>query len=154
MEATKAALIAVLGKLGPKDKFDVVSFNDLVHPYASGLVAATPLEVSNAQDWVRQLTPMYSTNIYDAMQHAFRLAGRGSFDKYYVAGVDTIFLLTDGAPTTPDGRLDSTDRVLEGVRQWNSTGRIVIHTIGIGKDINDVFLKKMAAENHGTFVQQ
>jgi hypothetical protein len=154
MEATKAALIAVLGKLGPKDKFDVVSFNDLVHPYASGLVAATPLEVSNAQDWVHQLSPMYSTNIYDAMQHAIRLAGRGSFDKYYVAGVDTIFLLTDGAPTTPDGRLDSTDRVLEGVRQWNSTGRIVIHTIGIGKDINDVFLKKMAAENHGTFVQQ
>ena len=154
MEAMKAALIAVLGKLGPKDKFNVVSFNDLVHPYASGLVVATPLEISNAQDWVRQLTPMNSTNIYEAMEQAFCFAGRGSFDKYYASGVDTIFLLTDGAPTKSDGQPDSTDRVLEGIRQWNSTGRVIVHTIGVGKEINDTFLKKIAAENHGTFVQQ
>ena len=154
MEATKAALIAVLGKLGPKDKFNVVSFNDLVHPYATGLVAATPIEVSSAQDWVRQLAPMNSTNIYEAMEQAFRFAGRGSFDKYYPSGVDTIFLLTDGAPTTPDGQADSTDRVLEGIRTWNATGRVIVHTIGIGKEISDTFLKKIAAENHGTFVQQ
>jgi len=154
MEATKAALIAVLGKLGPKDKFNVVSFNDLVHSYASGLVVATPIEISNAQDWVRQLTPMNSTNIYEAMEQAFRLAGRGSFDKYYPSGVDTIFLLTDGAPTTPENKPDSTDRILEGVRQWNSTGRVVVHTIGVGRDVDPTFLKCLAAQNHGTFVQQ
>jgi hypothetical protein len=154
MEASKVALIDVLGKLGPKDQFDVVAFSDQIHPYAPGLRAAAPMEVANAQEFVRQLVPANCTNIHDAMQEAFRLAGRGAFDKWYASGVDTIFLLTDGAPTTPDNTPDSTDAVLEAVRQWNPAKRVVIHTIGIGKDINDVFLKQLSVENGGRFVQQ
>jgi hypothetical protein len=154
MEATKAALVTVLGKLAPKDKFAIIGFNDLVHPYENGLRVATPLEIDNARDWVQKLGAQNSTNIFDALQEAFRLAGRGSFDKYYESGVDTIFLLTDGAPTTLDGQPDSTLRVIEGVRQWNAAKRVILHTIGIGKEINADFLRKLANENGGTFVQQ
>jgi hypothetical protein len=154
MEASKSALIDVLGRLGPKDQFDVIAFSDQVHPYAPGLRAASPSEISCAQDFVKQLTPANCTNIHGAMQEAFRLAGRGAFDKWYASGVDTIFLLTDGAPTTPDNKLDSTDAIVEAVRQWNPSKRVVIHAIGIGKDINDSFLKQLARENGGRFVQQ
>jgi VWA domain-containing protein len=154
MEASKTALIDVLGRLGPKDQFDVIAFSDQIHPYAPGLRAASPTEVVCAQDFVKKLEPANCTNIKGAMQEAFRLAGRGAFDKWYASGVDTIFLLTDGAPTTPDNKLDSTDAVLESVRQWNPNRRVVIHTIGIGKDVNDVFLKQLASENGGRFVWQ
>lgn len=154
MEASKTALVDVLGRLGPKDRFDVIAFSDQVHPYATGLRAATPAEIAGAQEFVKQLVPNNCTNIHDAMQEAFRLAGRGAFDKWYASGVDTIFLLTDGAPTTPDDKPDSTDAVLDSVREWNPCRRVVIHTIGIGKDINDVFLKQLARENGGRFVQQ
>lgn len=154
MEATKEALIEVLGKLGKDDKFAIVCFNDVVVPYAKAMTPATPAEIKKAQAWVRALAPLQTTNIHDALEQAFALAGRGAQDKYYKSVVDTIFLLTDGSPTKPDNTPDSTERILESVRRWNPTKHVVIHTIGIGKGLNVPFLQQIAKENGGRFVQQ
>ncbi len=154
MEATKEALIEVLGKLTKGDKFSIVCFNDVVVPYSKGMLVATPAEIRKAQDWVRALQPLQTTNIHDALEQAFALAGRGAQDKYYKSVVDTIFLLTDGSPTKPDNTPDSTERILESVRRWNPTKHVVIHTIGIGKALNTTFLQQIASENGGRFVQQ
>ena len=154
MEATKDALIEVLGKLTKDDRFNVVCFNDVVVPYLTTMVAGTGKEIQKAQAWVRALQPASTTNIHDAMQEAFKLAGRGAADKYYKSNVDTIFLLTDGSPTRPDNQPDSTERILDSVRRWNPTKHVVIHTIGIGKDLNVTFLQQIARENGGRFVQQ
>ena len=154
MEATKDALIEVLGKLTRDQRFDVVAFNDLPYVFSPRLLAGTPGEVRKAQEWVRGLAGASSTNIHDALDEAFRLAGRGLRDKHYRSAVDTIFLLTDGTPTNVDGSLDSTDRVLQAVRRWNPARHVVIHTIGIGREINVPFLQQLARENGGRFVQQ
>lgn len=154
MEATKDALVEVLGKLTKDDRFNIVCFNDVVVPYLPAMVPGTGKEVQKAQAWVRALQPASTTNIHDAMQEAFKLAGRGVADKYYKSNVDTIFLLTDGSPTRPDNQPDSTARILDSVRRWNPTKHVVIHTIGIGKDLNVTFLQQIAKENGGRFVQQ
>jgi len=154
MEATKDALIEVLGKLTKEDKFNVVCFNDVVLPWQKSMTIATPKTVQQAQAWVRELQANGTTNIHDAMQEAFRLAGRGAEDKYYKCAVDTIFLLTDGSPTRADNQPDSTERILEAVRRWNPVKHVVIHTIGIGKELNSGFLQQIAKENGGRFVQQ
>jgi Mg-chelatase subunit ChlD len=154
MEATKDALIEVLGKLTKEDKFNVVCFNDVVLPYLKSMTVATPKEIAKAQEWVRALHPASTTNIHDAMQEAFRLAGMGAQDKYYKSAVDTIFLLTDGSPTRADNQPDSTERILEACRRWNPVKHVVIHTIGIGKELNAPFLQQIAKENGGRFVQQ
>ncbi len=154
MEATKEALIEVLGKLTKDDKFAIVCFNDVVVPYAKAMTPATPAEIKKAQAWVKALAPLQTTNIHDALEQAFALAGRGAQDKYYKSVVDTIFLLTDGSPTKPDNTPDSTERILESVRRWNPTKHVVIHTIGIGKGLNVNFLQQIAKENGGRFVQQ
>jgi Mg-chelatase subunit ChlD len=154
MEATKAALIEVLGKLDSKDRFNIVCFNDLVTPYSDRLLEAKSGEIKAAQEWVSKLVASQSTNIHDAMAAAFKLAGRGARDKYYKSAVDTIFLLTDGSPTTNDGKIDSTDRILASVREWNPHKHVVVHTIGIGKDLNDAFLQRIADENGGRYVKQ
>jgi hypothetical protein len=54
-------------------------------------------------------------------------------------------VLTDGAPTTPEGKLDSTDKILASCRTWNPLQRVVIHCIAIGRDLNVEFLQKLAA---------
>ena len=83
---------------------------------------------------------------------SFRFAGRGAHDKYYDLGVDTIFLLTDGTPTTTDGKQDSTEKIIKAVERWNPYRRVVVHTIGIGEKINRPFLERLAADNGGRFV--
>jgi hypothetical protein len=82
---------------------------------------------------------------------AFRLAGLGARDKNYELGADTIFLLSDGSPTTPDGQLDDWEKIIRAVREWNKLKRVVIHTIGIGGH-NVAFMSTLASENGGTYV--
>ena len=153
MEATKAALIAVLGKLEPRHRFDIVCFNDVVRAHAPALLEARASEVKRAQAWVAELQASDATNIHDALQQAFRLGGRGAQDRYYPSAVDTIFLLTDGTPTWNDGELDETERIHAAVQAWNPLRHVVVHTIGIGRDVNASFLRRLARENGGSYVQ-
>jgi uncharacterized protein YegL len=114
---------------------------------------ATKEATARAQAFVKTLQPASSTNIHDSLEQGFQLAGRGSKDKHYGVEIDTVFLLTDGSPTRPDGKPDSTEKILTGVRAWNALKRITIHCIAIGKDLNEQFLRQLASENGGEFKQ-
>ena len=64
-------------------------------------------------------------------------SGRGVGDRYYEPEVDTMFFLSDGAPTIPklneSGiRQDDSDRILRAVARWNALGRVRIHAVGLG----------------------
>ena len=48
------------------------------------------------------LRPNGPTNLYDALQAALGFGGRGLYDKYYGAGFDTLYVITDGAQNDPD----------------------------------------------------
>lgn len=153
LEACKGELIGALGRLEKDAEFNLLWYNDLPHLYSPKMLQATKPAISTAQDYIRQLTPNSSTNIYDSLKVAFELAGQGSKDKYYGVNMDTIFLLTDGSPTKPDGKADSTQKILDAVRDWNALKRITIHAIGIGRGINTGFLQQLASENNGEFRQ-
>ena len=86
------------------------------------------------------------------------MAGRGLKDKYYDPGVDTIFLLSDGAPTTDSvdkAEPMEPDQILTAVRDWNQLKRIQIHAIAIDPRIGSGafvrFMKSLARENKGTY---
>lgn len=153
LEGCKKELIRALGLLQPRQKFDVLWYNDVPHLWEPQMQAATKDNVARAQAMVAALQAASSTNIYDSLQLGFGLVGRGTHDKYYGVELDTIFLLTDGSPTKPDGKLDSTDKILQGVQQWNPLHRVTIHTIGIGGELNRPFLEDLARENGGEFKQ-
>ena len=97
-------------------------------------------------------------NTYDALEQAFNTAGRGSFDRYYALQADTVFLLSDGAPTIqkltgPGLNPDNKDAILAAVRRWNPFRRIVVHSIGLGLNKKRrVFMEKLAKENGGRCV--
>lgn len=153
LEACKFELTRALEKLRPGQKFAILWYNDLPHFWEPKMQPATPETVARAQAFVKTLHPASSTNIHDSLEQCFKLVGRGSKDKYYGVELDTIFLLTDGSPTTPDGKLDSTDKILLGVRAWNPLKRVTIHCIAMGKDLNEQFLRQLASENGGEFKQ-
>ncbi len=151
LEACKKELIQALQRLRPEQKFGVLYYNDLPFLWQPKMLPATKENVAQAVAAVQKLQPAQSTNIHDSLEMGFGLVGRGSKDKYYGVELDTIFLLTDGSPTTPDGKLDSTEKIIAGVRSWNVLKRITIHCIGIGKGLNEPFLSQLASENGGEF---
>lgn len=151
LEACKAELVRALGLLRPEQKFAILWFNDLPHWYEQKMQPATKDNVAKAQAFVKGLKHASSTNIHDSLEQAFTLVGRGARDKYYGVELDTVFLLTDGSPTKPDGSLDSTEEILVSTRSWNPLKRVTIHAIAIGRDLNEGFLRQLASENGGEF---
>ena len=127
------------------------------------MLKASKKNIRRAHKWVDDLQLEYQTNVHDAMELAFLLAGRGASDHYYPTQVDTVFVLSDGWPTTTihNGRVghDNPPQILYAVDRWNPLGRIAIHTIGLGlRDGGGVqsprgFLRQLARRNGGKFVE-
>jgi Mg-chelatase subunit ChlD len=132
--------------------FGLIVYNSEVRRFRAEMVPATPANKDAAAGFIAELRHANTTNIYDALRESFQMAGDGSKKKDTRVRVDTIFLLSDGAPTTPDAENDDVERILQAVREWNALGRVTIHTIGIGKDLKFSFLQALAEENGGTFV--
>lgn len=96
------------------------------------------------------LRPAGRTNLHDALDAALDFGGRGMHDKYYAAGFDTLYVITDGAPTT--GKVVDKDEIRRRVRECNQLRRIAIQCVTFGDKNDTEFLAAMAAENGGRHI--
>ena len=158
IDVAKHELKKALKKLPRKAKFNIIAFNHAVLVWKDTMMDATDGNKEDALKWVRALKPSGSTYIDGALRMAFRIAGLGAMDKQYPeVNADTIVLLSDGAPTDnsfPESKLMDPNVILEHVRTWNRYKRVVVHTIGVDLVEGIDFLKKLAAENDGTYVDR
>ena len=146
-----------------------MSFANKARSFEAEMQPATPENVAAAVAWIEALKLELQTNVYDALELAFQLAGRGVGDRYYEPTADTVFFLSDGAPTIPQLKSggmtqDDSERILGAVARWNALGRVRIHAVALGlqkrtKERNKkgrlwpyVFLKRLAEENGGRVV--
>jgi hypothetical protein len=150
MEIAQNELRRAIGRLPPGSRFSMIFYNHAVRLWAPELREATPKARKEALEAVAALRPSGATFTLGALREAFALAAKEG------AEVDTIFLLSDGAPTDdslPEAKVMDPGIILDAVRVWNRHGGIVIHTIAI--DLPDTyFLKTLAAENGGVFVER
>ncbi len=102
--------------------------------------------------YVKMLKAGGGTNISDALETALDLAGPGTSDSTKALNVQTIFLLTDGVPSA--GKYTSTADILSHVNEWNKLKRVKIHAIGLGKDQDKDFMRKLADQNHGKYIDK
>src|SRR5690606_20020863 len=96
------------------------------------------------------LRPNGPTNLYDALQAALGFGGRGLYDKYYGAGFDTLYVITDGAPTA--GPITDKLEIRKRVREANQLRKVAIHCITFGDKNDTNFLGPMAEENGGRHI--
>lgn len=170
-DACRRELRRALRGLTPDKRFNLVSFANKARCFAPAVLPATDANVERAIAWVDGLELEFQTNVFDALELAFQLAGRGVTDRYYETSVETMFFLSDGAPTIPKlgaGGIvrDDSERILAAVARWNALGRVRVHAVALGlqkrsKDRNKkgqlwpyVFLSKLAAQNGGELVLQ
>lgn len=150
LRAAQNELANAVKALRPTDKFGIVVYNDIVVRWEPGLLEASDVNKQAAFDFIESLVAVNSTNIFDALETAFDIAGFGARDKNYASGCDTIFFLSDGSPTS--GRVVDPGGILSKVREWNSTKKVVVHAIGLGREHNRAFMERLARENGGEYV--
>ena len=126
----------------------------------AGLEKVMPATDANKKEvykWIRALKPKGNTYIDGALRMGFEMAGLVNFDKAYPEiHVDTIVLLSDGAPTDNsfNAKFMKPEIILQHVREWNAKRHVVIHCIGVDIVETIEFMRKLAEENGGTYVDR
>ena len=155
IEIAKSILKHAIEGLDKNAHFNIIAFNHSVTQWKDKMTLANPAGKEDAYAWIRDFPPKGSTYVDGALRMAFKLAGLGAFDKEYAPGVDTIFVLSDGAPTDnsfPNSVLMPPDEILGHVREWNLQKRVIINCVGIDNVVVGIqFLKDLAAQNGGTY---
>lgn len=167
--AEVAATVAkVMRSLPDLSQFQVVIFAEkasfLLGEENSWITYDVQTSATRVEQALNQLKPRGGTNMYSAFQAAFR---------FRAAGLDTIYLLSDGLPNMGEGvapevarnlkEFDLSERLAKHIRrtmntEWNSkvsvNPRVRINTIGFFYESPDVgsFLWALARENDGSFV--
>ncbi|MCF6239811.1 MAG: VWA domain-containing protein [Bacteroidales bacterium] len=150
-KAKKELMPAIRG-LSEDKWFTIIVFENRVKKWRKNLVQATSANKNLAIAYLENLHSGGGTNLSDALEEAFQLAGSGATDANAELGVETIFLLSDGSPTA--GKITNTNQILEEIGKWNSAQRVKIHTIGLGEDCDKDFMKKIAEQNSGQFIDK
>lgn len=158
IDVAKHELKKAIEKLPKTAKFSMIAYNHATLVWKDVPVDASPANKEDAYKWIRDFKPSGSTYTDGALRTAFRIAGLGAIDKAYPEVlVDTIVLVSDGAPTdnAPDAsKLMDHSIILQHVREWNAQKRVVIHCIAVDMTHGNDFMQKLAAENGGHFVDR
>jgi len=144
IEQAKAALKFCLNNLNPRDRFNVIAFNEDVRRWESDMRHSTRDNIKSAEAFVNDFKADGGTNINDALRSALELFDT-SLD--YVAVPKIIIFLTDGLPTVGETNIE---KILANVKAKNA-GHLNarIFDFGVGVDYNAHLLDKLALQNHG-----
>ncbi|MHC4958439.1 MAG: VWA domain-containing protein [Planctomycetota bacterium] len=132
-------VLKVAKRLGRRAKINVIMFESDVHPWKKGLVSVTEQSRRALAKYLNNLGPTGGTNLYDGLELALNHAG-----------CDTIFLLSDGAPTA--GKYVNDLDIVREARRINELKRITIHTVSLGRESS--LLRQLADEHGGRYVRR
>jgi len=131
----RRALANALGRLKPRDRFNIVAFNNQARWLKPGLQPAVEGAVADAQRQVRQLNAGGGTNILAALQLAL---GAGAGEGY----LRQVVFMTDGA-------VGNEDQLFQYIN--DHLGDTRLFTVGIGSAPNSHFMRKAAQFGRGSF---
>jgi HEAT repeat protein len=139
LEVAVEQTIEVIGTLGKNARFNVIFFETAIHPWQKQLVKVGPQTRAAAKKHLESKRPTGGTNLYDGLEIAL-----------LTKGVDTIYLLSDGAPGS--GKFVKHEDILREVEKINRTRKIAIHCVAVGFD--SPLMKDLAAQNGGQYVRR
>jgi len=135
MDKMKEELKYMIASINENRSFGFVLFPHDAYP-GKGVSKANESFKRRATSYVEKLEPTGTTPISEAMEHAFKRV-------VVKNNVDTIYLLSDGAPNKPAAEVRA---LINGL---NGGYYVQIHTVSIGADSQ--FLKDVAADNEGNY---
>lgn len=148
----KRQLIPVIKGLPEDSFFSIITFENDIKTWKSTLVQANSTNKTVAVALIQDLESGGGTNIFDALEEAFKMAGKGAKDNNVLPEVDEIFLLTDGQPSA--GKYTSPNDIIAKVSDMNLLKRVKVNAIGLGQDKDPKFLEELARKNNGTYIDK
>ncbi|KAG7229604.1 hypothetical protein INR49_012643 [Caranx melampygus] len=146
MRQTREALLEILKDIYEEDYFALVEFDDQIAAWRDTLSKATKQNVSEAMDYVRQLSSRGGTNINDAVLRGVEMLITDKREnRVPERNVDMIILLTDGSPNSGESR---PSKIQENVRNAIG-GNMTLFCLGFGNDVEYSFLDVLSKENKG-----
>ncbi len=133
-EQVKRALHAILGGLGPADRFDLITFAGDVRASFGRLEEAEDGRVEAARRVVDGIAADGSTDIHGALLAALAMVNQGSHDRPRM-----VVFLTDGQATA--GVTDN-EAILADVEAANELG-VRVFTFGVGDRVNTRLLDEL-----------
>lgn len=130
-------VLKALDQLPKAARANVVLFHTTIHPWEDKLVKLSSANRSKLRNHLTRQNPTGGTNLYDGIEAALQMED-----------VDTIFVLSDGAPGA--GKYTQPRDILRGIRGLNQVRRIAIHCVSIGMDSD--LMRNIARENGGKYV--
>lgn len=148
IDLARGHLRATLEDMPSTHRFEIVAFNEHVFSFAGRIVSAHPVVKDRAIRWFEGLDVLSFTNLYDAVERAYGLAGRGPQTVEESVPLDAVFLLSDGAPNR--GRYRDGPRIVAGLAAL-SEGDVPIHCICVREAVA-ALLNEIAGATGGVFV--
>ncbi|MEW6680071.1 MAG: VIT and VWA domain-containing protein, partial [bacterium] len=128
-----------LRNLPPKDKFQLILFNDEINSLP--ILPVTAQNVENALEFIRRNYLLSGTDIKKALSEAITLANKTPGQRYIV-------VITDGHPTLGEVSYKLLNNHLIKINQE----RVPLFIFGIGNDTNVPLLEELVKPNDGYFV--
>jgi len=119
LRRAKLQLLLAVRKLPPGSRYNIIAFNDHVYPWSKTLVPASRSSFNKARKFVAKFKADLLTHTDKALELAFT-----------DPNIDTIVLLSDGSPYKGVIDPDLPKKILERVRDLNSSRKIRIDTFG------------------------
>jgi hypothetical protein len=149
MYRAKKELTNVIQALPSDVRFNIITFASEVKSWKPAMVVATSANKKSAVEYVEAMKAEGITFTDEGLETAFT-----------DLATDTIYLLTDGAPThigtTKPGKPDDSDMlirlILKRVEELNFLRGVRIFTLGF-QGAEEEFLKKLSANNAGAYVR-
>ena len=134
----RKALEFCLRQLTDDDRFGIVTFSNEIIAYKDTLVPATQRNVMPALEHVKAIEADGMTDIEGALRRGLGMLAQSDRQR-------TIIFMTDGLPTA--GVTDIAT-IIDNVTAANTSGTRIF-TFGVGDDVDDYLLLKIATNNRG-----
>jgi len=143
--------LAALDVLDDGSRFAVLLFRRGVESLPGGVLRADASTRAQARRFLAAAEPDDVTNLYDALAEAFALAGATGPVLGTEPPIDTVYLLTDGHPSS--GPVTDPEGILAAVRAWHRAVPLVVHCVGVGDHDADL-LRAIASITGGRYVKR
>lgn len=143
VQARNAATF-IVNNLNEGDYFNIVTFSDNIYSFSEDHVEFNLSTQQAALQYINNINSSGSTNISGALAEAIQ-----DFSGNDPTVANIIIFFTDGLPTAG---IQTTDGILNHIQEqlnYYEVTYLMIHTFGIGEDVNQQLLSQISYQNNG-----
>ena len=145
IEQAKQSLKHAIGRLGPNDRFTIISFSDTIREFKPQLISMGSADRAEIDQFINSLEAAGGTNINDALLRGLDFFGKDDRLK-------TVVFLTDGLPSAGE---ENPAKIVQNVVTKNKEIGARLFVFGVGYDVNTNLLDELSLEDGGfsTYVE-